>query len=116
MNTELHVAIVVIICSCLLVFFYLLVLAGFVAGVLTQGKEGGELVYEYGINVQSDTVFDLKEQVKECKKGASTEAVSAPVVKEVVAPTPVVEEIIATPEAESSETQDNNVSSVATPE
>jgi len=32
--------------------FYILVLIGFLAGILHQGKEGGELVYEHGANVQ----------------------------------------------------------------
>jgi len=100
----------------ILKFFYLLVLAGFVGGVLTQGKEGGELVYEYGINVQSDTMFDLKEQVKECKKSTSREAVATPV-EEAVAPTPVVEEkVIETPKEEKTETVDEIVNSVTTPE
>ena len=47
--------------------FYLLVLALFVAGVLKQGKDGGELVYEYGANVEmvktlDDEKFDLQEE------------------------------------------------------
>jgi len=32
--------------------FYILVLIGFLAGVIHQGKEGGELVYKYGANVK----------------------------------------------------------------
>ncbi|HEO99389.1 MAG: hypothetical protein JW682_04695 [Campylobacterales bacterium] len=47
--------------------FYLLVLVIFVAGILKQGKDGGELVYEFGANVEmvktlDDEKFDLEEE------------------------------------------------------
>lgn len=50
--------------------FYLLVLAVFVAGMLKQGKDGGELVYEFGANVEAvkaldDEKFDLQEELDE---------------------------------------------------
>jgi uncharacterized membrane protein len=49
--------------------FYILVLTLFVVGILKQGHEGGELVYEYGVNVekvqdQESTIDDLKEEVE----------------------------------------------------
>jgi uncharacterized membrane protein len=52
---------------------YLLILIGFVAAVLYQGKEGGELVYKYGANNEmvqtlSEEVFDLKEELEELKE------------------------------------------------
>ncbi|UFH58741.1 DUF2231 domain-containing protein [Sulfurovum mangrovi] len=53
--------------------FYLLILALFVAGVLKQGKEGGELVYEFGANVEmvqtlDDEKFDLQEERDELEE------------------------------------------------
>ena len=90
--------------------FYIIVLAGFVAGVLTQGKEGGELVYEYGINVQSDRVFDLEEKVEECNKKEIPVAVVIPV------PDDVEEEevVVVTPKEEttSTPTKDDTTSEV----
>ncbi len=63
---------------------YLLVLILFVAGILKQGKEGGELVYTYGVNVEKvqelDTELDdLKEEIEELKE----EAAKTPVEKAV---------------------------------
>lgn len=50
--------------------FYFLILAVFVAGVLKQGKDGGELVYEYGANVEAlkmikDDMADLKDELSD---------------------------------------------------
>ena len=52
---------------------YLLVLAFFIFGILKQGKEGGELVYKYGANVQvvktlDNEMFDIKEELEELKE------------------------------------------------
>jgi len=52
---------------------FLLILIIFVAGILKQGKEGGELVYKYGANVElvktlDDEMFDLKEELDELKE------------------------------------------------
>ncbi len=52
---------------------YILVLILFTAGILNQGHEGGELVYEYGVNVQKvqeldDELFDLKEELEEIEE------------------------------------------------
>ena len=46
---------------------YLLVLIVFIAGILKQGKDGGELVYEYGANVErvqalEDELYDAQEE------------------------------------------------------
>ena len=56
---------------------YLLVLILFVAGILKQGKEGGELVYEYGANVErvadmDSEIFDLQEELDELKEAAKS--------------------------------------------
>ncbi|WP_415407545.1 DUF2231 domain-containing protein [Sulfurovum sp. CS9] len=52
---------------------YLLVLILFVAGILKQGKEGGELVYKYGVNVEKvqeldSELFDVKEELEELQE------------------------------------------------
>ncbi len=52
---------------------YLLILVLFVAGILKQGKDGGELVYEYGVNVQKvqeldSELDDLKEEIEELEE------------------------------------------------
>jgi uncharacterized membrane protein len=49
---------------------YLLILILFVAGILKQGKEGGDLVYKYGVNVEKvqeldSELDDLKEELEE---------------------------------------------------
>ena len=50
--------------------FYFLILILFVAGILKQGKDGGELVYEFGANVEAvktldDEKFELQEELDE---------------------------------------------------
>lgn len=64
--------------------FYLLVLVIFVAGILKQGKDGGEIVYEFGANVEmvktlDDEKFDLEEERDELEGEleAKTEALEA---------------------------------------
>lgn len=52
---------------------YLFMLIVFVAGILKQGKDGGELVYEFGANVEAvkaldDKNFDLQEEIDELKE------------------------------------------------
>jgi uncharacterized membrane protein len=52
---------------------FLLVLILFVAGILKQGKEGGELVYKYGVNVEKvqeldSELFDVKEELEELQE------------------------------------------------
>ncbi len=68
---------------------YLLALIGFVAAVLYQGKEGGELVYKHGANNEmvqtlSEEVFDLKEELEEMKE--ESEAASEAAAEETKAP------------------------------
>ncbi len=51
---------------------YLLILIGFIAVVVLQGKDGGELVYEYGANVKAvqtleDKVEALEEEIDKLK-------------------------------------------------
>jgi len=51
---------------------FLLILIVFVAGILKQGKEGGELVYTHGANVKivktmDDEMFDLKDELEDYK-------------------------------------------------
>ncbi len=46
--------------------FYILLLIGFVASILYQGKEGGELVFEHGANVQI-THDDFEEEEESVK-------------------------------------------------
>jgi uncharacterized membrane protein len=50
--------------------FYLLILVVFVASVLKQGKDGGELVYEFGANVEAvqmikDDMADLQDELND---------------------------------------------------
>jgi uncharacterized membrane protein len=52
---------------------YLLVLIVFIAGMFKQGKDGGELVYEYGANVErvqelDSDLFDAKEELSEAQE------------------------------------------------
>jgi uncharacterized membrane protein len=82
---------------------YLLVLIIFVAGIFEQGKEGGELVYKYGMNVEQvktldDKIFDLEEALEEAAAKMETEAVkeeSAPAEAEA---TPAPTDPVTTPE------------------
>jgi len=69
---------------------YLLVLILFVAGILKQGKEGGELVYKYGVNVEKvqeldSELFDVKEELEELQEeneSAEAEEKEAPAATE----------------------------------
>jgi uncharacterized membrane protein len=52
---------------------YLLLLIGFILGIFQQGKDGGELVYEHGMNVErvkalDDRVFELEEALEEAQE------------------------------------------------
>ena len=58
---------------------YLLILIGFIAVVVLQGKHGGELVYEYGANVKAvqtleDKVEALEEEIDELKASKNSSA------------------------------------------
>lgn len=69
----------------LMKLLFLLVLIVFVAGILKQGKEGGELVYTHGANVQivkikDDELFDCKDDLSDYvaeEKEAEEEAAAA---------------------------------------
>jgi uncharacterized membrane protein len=79
---------------------YLLVLIAFVAGIFKQGEEGGELVYEYGINVEKvkeldDKIFDLEEALEEAEEKA--DAVKEESASEEVETVPALSEPAATP-------------------
>ena len=90
---------------------YILALIAFVILMFKQGKEGGELVFEHGLNVQAvqsldDENFDLKEELEEAKTvvPATPKVEVKPEVIKVETPTPqveatvqVVEETVATP-------------------
>ena len=59
--------------STIVKILYLLMLIGFVLGIFEQGKDGGELVYEHGMNVGKvkaldDKVFELEEALEEAKE------------------------------------------------
>lgn len=100
---------------------YILVLIAFVALLFKQGEEGGELVYEHGLNVEKvqdldDEIFDLKEELEEATPviavtpkvetksevkqveapvaPSTTEEVKAPIVEEA----PVIEKETVVPE------------------
>jgi len=54
-------------------FLYFITLIGMIAVTFKQGTEGGELVYEYGANVErvktlDDKLFDLEEKIEEQKE------------------------------------------------
>lgn len=77
--------------------FYLLILLVFVAGVLKQGKDGGEIVYEYGANNKAVKVLkenianlkfdmdDMKEDLEYTKESLEEAKAKA---KELTAPAP----------------------------
>ncbi len=51
---------------------FFLVMIVFIAGMVKQGKDGGELVYEYGVNVTAvqdanDELEDAKDELQECE-------------------------------------------------
>ena len=61
---------------------YIFALIAFVVVMFKQGKEGGELVYKYGLNVQAvqaldDKIFDLEEALEDLKQSkVSVEEIS----------------------------------------
>jgi len=79
---------------------YLLILVLFVAGILKQGKEGGELVYKHGVNVAQvmnleDKIDDLKDELESSKEtpkavpAAKAEEEKAPKVEKAETKAPV---------------------------
>lgn len=90
-------------------FLFFVVLIGFTIVTLEQGKEGGELVYEHGANVErvktlDDELFDANEALEEAQEelNASKAIIEkVPVKVEVPAvsiPTPATNEAEVTPE------------------
>jgi len=77
---------------------FLLILILFVAGILKQGKEGGELVYTYGANVKivktmDDEMFELKDELNDYKEEEKEEEEAAAAEEaEKAATTPEVKE------------------------
>ena len=75
-------------------FLFFVVLIGFTIVTLQQGKEGGELTYKYGANVEriktlDDALFDTKEALEEAQEELNASKVSAKVeVPTVTIPTP----------------------------
>ena len=91
---------------------YLLVLIAFVLALFKQGKEGGELVYKHGMNVEQvkildDELFDLKEELEDATAEIETavkatkkvvvqkEAVKQEVIETIIT-APVTEEVVQT--------------------
>lgn len=69
-------------------FLYFIFLIGLIAITFKQGKDGGELVYEYGANVErvdtlKDDLNDAKDALEELSKETTEATVSAPVVEKV---------------------------------
>ncbi len=104
---------------------YLFILILFVAGILKQGKEGGELVYKYGVNVEKvqeldSELFDVKEELEELEeknKAAETEekepAATTEAKEDPVEATPATTETSTAPvEVEVKETSQEAVSAV----
>jgi len=59
--------------SAVMKLLYLLTLIALVYGIYVQGEDGGELVFEYGMNVEKikaldDKIFDLEEALEEAKE------------------------------------------------
>jgi len=73
---------------------YLFVLILFVAGILKQGKEGGELVYKYGANVEAVQKLDseLFDETKEAPAEVAPESVTTETKEETSAETPAATE------------------------
>lgn len=68
---------------------YMLVLIGFVVALFKQGEEGGELVYEHGLNVEkvqslSDDLFDANDALEDAE--VKIKKISDEAVKTVVTP------------------------------
>jgi len=106
---------------------YLLILIAFVAGILKQGKEGGELVYKYGANVErvkalDDELFDCKDELSdaedELKDAAKSEKSSSAPTKEtaVSETTPASETTVTTESKADSGSEDSSTSAKDLPD
>ncbi len=96
--------------------FFILILLGFTAGILKQGKEGGELVYKYGANneaianVSSDK-DDLKDELEELQEKYDELKESASAKTEEPKEETTKEEVV----TETSSTEESSASEDATP-
>lgn len=75
---------------------YLLALIGFVVVMVKQGNEGGELVYEHGVNVASvktldDKIFDLEDALEDAQSKIQELTKAAAAVVEAKVEVPSVE-------------------------
>ncbi len=101
---------------------FLLILILFVAGILKQGKEGGELVYKYGANVKivktmDDEMFDLKDELAdyhEEEKEAEEEAKATKEAEKAAAAPKAVTEKTASEEATPEVKKENTTDAVET--
>jgi len=85
-------------------FFFFVVLLGFIAITFKQGKDGGELVYEFGANIErvtelKDELSEAKEEVIEAQEALEKNKKEAikKVETVITKPTPVVEKPVAVP-------------------
>ena len=81
---------------------YILVLIAFVIALFKQGEEGGELVYEHGLNVEQvktldDEIFDLKDELEDAE-AAAKKSTPAPVTPK-VEKAPETQKEVVTPSA-----------------
>jgi len=86
-------------------FLFFLVMIAFVAITFKQGKDGGELVYEYGANIErvkslDDELFDAKEALEEAEEAANK------VQKEVPSENNTI--TVTVPKKETTSLEDNN--------
>jgi uncharacterized membrane protein/vacuolar-type H+-ATPase subunit H len=89
---------------------FFLVLIVYTAGILKQGKDGGELVYHYGANVERVTdldseLFDVKEELDELKEKSKSAA--AVVEKKMAEVKEAVSDAVNTAEEKTAETADS---------
>jgi hypothetical protein len=94
---------------------FMLILILFVIGILKQGKDGGELVYKYGANVErvsdlDSELFDVKEELDELKE----EEKKTPVDKAVEAVKETATEAKAAVEKKADEVKETAASAVET--
>jgi uncharacterized membrane protein len=94
---------------------FIVIMFGYIAVILFQGKEGGELVYEHGANVErvkalDDALFDCKDELtdaqEELKEAEKTEEPAAKPAQETAAPAAV-----STPAPEAAATVDTLIES-----
>jgi len=89
---------------------YLLVLIVFTAGILKQGKDGGELVYKYGANVErvadlDSELFDVQEELDELKE--ETKSITEKVEEKAAEIKAVTKEVTAKAEEKASEVKES---------